>query len=167
MANTFELISGSTLGSSQSSYTFSSIPSTYTDLKLMVSARQDSGIYNYADGRITINGGGTAVTAKEIYGEASIPVAGSSTSIYVAVSTSTNTANSFSSTDFYFPNYTSALNKSFSADIVTEGNNTSQATTLKAFLWSNTSAITSITLLPSSGNFIAQSSFYLYGIKSS
>jgi hypothetical protein len=165
MANTFELITGSTLGSAASSFSFSSIPSGYTDLQIFASVRQDSGIYNYADGRITINGGGTAVTSRSIYGEASVPVAGSNTSIYLPVTTSTATANTFSSFSLYFANYLSSAYKSFSADAVSEANNSSAATEMHAYLWSNTSAITSITLSPSSGNFVAQSSFYLYGVK--
>ncbi len=43
MPNTYELIKGETLASSAASYTFSAIPSTYTDLVVRVSARGDAG----------------------------------------------------------------------------------------------------------------------------
>ena len=41
MANTYTLISSNTLTSSAASVTFSSIPATYTDLVLRISARSD------------------------------------------------------------------------------------------------------------------------------
>ena len=41
-ANTYTLISSNVLGSSAASVTFSSIPATYTDLVLRVSARTDA-----------------------------------------------------------------------------------------------------------------------------
>ena len=42
MATTYTLITSQTLASSAASVTFSSIPSTYTDLVLRVSARTDN-----------------------------------------------------------------------------------------------------------------------------
>jgi hypothetical protein len=39
MANTYELIEAQTLGTTATSVTFSSIPGTYTDLKLVASVR--------------------------------------------------------------------------------------------------------------------------------
>ena len=41
MPNTYELIKGETLTGSAASYTFSAIPSTFSDLVLKVSARTD------------------------------------------------------------------------------------------------------------------------------
>jgi hypothetical protein len=163
MAVNYVLLERIELAASAASVTFSNIPQTgYTDLKVVASLRQDSGTGNYSNGTITINGGGTAVTARELWGNGSGK--GSATGIYTIVSNASNTANSFSSAEFYFPNYTSSTNKSFSADLVSEGNFADEAIVLKGFLWSNTAAITSITLNPSSGNFIANSTVSLYGL---
>jgi hypothetical protein len=67
--------------------------------------------------------------------------------------------------EIYFPNYASATNKSFSIDSVTENNATLANQFLTAGLWSNTAAITSITLLAASGNLAYYSTASLYGIK--
>jgi hypothetical protein len=84
-----------------------------------------------------------------------------------------DTANTFGSTLIYIPNYTSSNNKSFSADVVMENNNTSNGgafMVLDAGLWSQTAAITSITINTSSGggsNFVQHSTATLYGINKS
>ena len=54
-----------------------------------------------------------------------------------------------------------------SADGVMENNATEAYQNLVAGLWSNTSAITSLTLAKSTGNFVQYSSASLYGIKNS
>jgi hypothetical protein len=61
-----------------------------------------------------------------------------------------------------FPNYTSSNFKSFSADGANEDNTTSIYMGLTAGLWSQTAAITSLTL--SGANFAQYSTFTLYGI---
>jgi hypothetical protein len=57
--------------------------------------------------------------------------------------------------------------KSFSTDSVSENNTTTAYATLGAGLWSDTSSLTSIKLIPSSGDFAINSTFYLYGISNS
>jgi hypothetical protein len=68
------------------------------------------------------------------------------------------TANTFSNTEFYIPNYTSSVAKSVSINGVGENNATQSAQAITAALWTGTAAITSVTILPSSGNTIAQHS---------
>ena len=50
-ANTYTLISSNVLASSAATVTFSSIPATYTDLVLRVSARNNDGVpFTYVGG---------------------------------------------------------------------------------------------------------------------
>ena len=87
--------------------------------------------------------------------------------IGAGVNDSSFTASVFASSEIYIPNYTSANNKSFSANSVNENNGTTTNMALNSNLWSNTSAITRITLDPFGGDFAQYSTATLYGIKSS
>jgi hypothetical protein len=80
------------------------------------------------------------------------------------IDAASNTSNTFSNTEIYIPNYTSNNYKSVSTDSVMENNATEAYANLNAILWSNTSAINSITLTPSAGNFAQYSEFTLYGV---
>ena len=172
MANTFELIASSTVtGATAASISFSSIPSTYTDLVLKVSVRGDN---NTATQQmyLTLNGTTSGYTARQVYGDGSSATSATLSNSGAAISivntnTSVSTANTFSSSEIYVPNYASSNYKSVSADSVTENNATGALAGLTAGLWSNTAAITTVTLTPQSGNFVQYSSAYLYGIKNS
>ena len=174
MASTYTLISSQVLGSSAASVTFSSIPSTYKDLVLRVSARSDSsagGILDYLD--ITYNGDTTSTySATNIYANGSTANSyrdsnvSPSTANYEAYSPSAGaTANTFSSVEFYIPNYTSSANKPVSIISAIENNATLGYIVPVAQLWRGTVAISSISLASNlSHNFVSGSSFYLYGI---
>ena len=172
MANTFELIASSTVtGATAASISFSSIPSTYTDLVLKVSVRGDN---NTATQQmyLTFNGTTSGYTARQVYGDGSSATSATLSNSGAAISivntnTSVSTANTFSSSEIYVPNYASSNYKSVSADSVTENNATGALAGLTAGLWSNTAAITTVTLTPQSGNFVQYSSAYPYGIKNS
>ena len=78
------------------------------------------------------------------------------------------TANTFTNTEFYIPNYAGSNYKSISSDYTSENNSsTSNALGLLAGLWSSTSAINQITISSSTGNFVQYCTAYLYGIKNS
>ena len=168
MANTYTLIASSTVGAGgAASVTLSSIPSTYTDLKVVVSARCTS----TGDFRAYVypNGASTNLNSTNLYGTGSSP--GSNTysngAIGFFINANDETASTFGNGELYFSNYASSNYKSFSIDGVTENNGTTTFCGLSAGLWSNTSAVTSLTLQPTSGSFIQYSTFYLYGIKNS
>ena len=169
MANpTMTLISSNTVGSgTTTSVTFSSIPATYTDLFVQVSARDSSGGTLNNNLQITFNGSSTSMTDLELYGTGTAAGSASLTAMRVGyVPSSTATANVFGSGEIYIPNYASANNKSASAFGVAEGNTAGMYMALEANLWSNTAAITSITFtLGNTYNFAQYSTFYLYGIK--
>jgi hypothetical protein len=169
MANpTFTLIASNTVGSGGvSSVTFSSIPATYTDLIIKASIRTDNA--SNLTGLITLNGSSSSFTYRQIEGNGTNAVSYNGTTNATNTGNGTGTtASTFSSFEFYFPNYAGSTNKSFSVDSVTENNATTAYADMSAILWSNTAAITSISLAPgSTANFAQYSTFYLYGIKNS
>jgi hypothetical protein len=171
MANpTMTLIASNTVGSGGvSSVTFSSIPATYTDLLLKISARTNRSAVqdNLA---ISLNNSSSSFSGITLYGYGSGAGAfstGGNTDVSIFDGAS-STASTFSNGDIYIPNYTSSNYKSWSADSVEENNNTTAYSYLNAGLWSNTAAITSITFASAnSASFVQYSTFYLYGISSS
>ena len=171
MATTYTLINSNVLTSSAASVTFSSIPATYTDLVLRISARSDNGAVN--DGlNMTFNGvGGTSYSRTMLRGNgsAATSVISSSTSSFQSapngVVGSTATSNTFGSIEIYVPSYLVSQNKPISYFGAGEDNNATAYMGVFAGLFSNTSAITSIVCSPVNGsNLVSGSSFYLYGI---
>jgi hypothetical protein len=147
-----------------SSISFSSIPQTYTDLKIVYSLRCTTANVN---SNISFNGSTSNVSWKQLYGNGASVGSNSGTTVYLGpvMSASTDTANTFGSSEIYIPNYISANNKSFSIDGVTENNSATAYQTMWAGLWSNTAAITSVSVAPSDGgNFAQYSTATLYGI---
>jgi hypothetical protein len=168
--NTFIKIASVTVGSGgASSIAFSSIPSTYTDLCIKLSARTNrSSIIDVA--MLAINGNTSSGSWREVYGDGASALGQSAInemrSSYVPGATATS--NTFSSSDIYLSNYAGNSNKSFSADGTGENNATTSYASIIAGLWSNTSAITSLTLTPLVGTlFVQYSTATLYGIKNS
>ena len=166
MANTFELIASSTVGSGgASSIDFTSIPSTYTDLNLVFSCRSTSAAATQSI-KIEINGSSSNFTNKEIYADGSTVGSYSGTTGAIGyIPAATGTANTFGTTSLYFPNYAGSTNKSFSTDYAREANATSVDMGFFANLWSITTAINQLTLRPSAGNLAQYSTAYLYGVK--
>jgi hypothetical protein len=64
----------------------------------------------------------------------------------------------------YLPNYAGSTNKPGSIITITESNTATLYEHTSAVLKINTAAITSVSLLTTSGNFVTGSSFYLYGL---
>jgi hypothetical protein len=169
MANpTYKLIASQVVGSGgASSITFSSIPQTFTDLKLVMSGRNNSVVGTY----MTFNGSSSGYSERLLYGTGSAANSTNTSGSYINWSflsnVSSDTANTFSNSEFYIPNYTGSNYKSVSSDSVTENNATAANIYVNAALWSNTAAITSITLTCNTAQFVQYSTFYLYGIKNS
>jgi len=166
MANTYELIASQTLATTATSITFSSIPSTYTDLELVMSARTNTNAIVDAL-FMSLNGSSASFTGKYLQGDGSTVVSGSLAQYVGGTEGSQPTANIFHNAKIYIPNYAGSNYKSYSADSAHENNATTAYAGLVAGLWSNTAAITSITIGPGSNSFITNSTFYLYGIKNS
>ncbi|NDB61455.1 hypothetical protein EB001_23900 [bacterium] len=169
MANTYTLIASSTVGSGgTATISFGSIPSTYTDLKLVYSARNTvSGTQEFI--KVTFNSNTSSYTLKSLQGDGNAASSNSWSFQWIGYAVgSTATASTFSNGEIYIPNYLSSNNKSFSSDNVAENNTTSAQSIMAANLWSNTAAITSIDLTMQGGyNFVQYSTAYLYGISNS
>jgi len=169
MPNTFELIASSTVGSGgASSIDFTSIPSTYTDLVLVTSARDVSGAtddFIYA----RFNSSASGYSGKLLRGNGSTAASGGigTTYAYVGQIEGTGrTSNTFTNSPCYIPNYAGSNQKSYSVDTVTEGNSTGAYAAIIAGLWTGTAAISSITLTSATGsNFAQYTTAYLYGVK--
>jgi hypothetical protein len=170
MANTYTLIQSVTVGSGgASSIEFGSIPQTYTDLMVVVSARSTRPTANNDDIIIKPNGATTSLSARYLVGTGSAVSSGTDTKILAGYMTAAGaTASVFGNSSIYIPNYAGSTNKSFSSDGVSENNATAVGMAIQASLWSSAAAITSLVLESYTGNNFAQySSASLYGIKNS
>jgi len=167
MPTTMQLIAKQTIGAGgAASVTFSSIPQTFTDIKVVVSVR---GTYVGPGNShsISFNGSSANFTGRLIQGNGASASSGTTTQYVGDIAAASSTANTFNNAEFYIPNYTGSNNKSISVDSVTENNATTAYATLVAVLWSNTAAINSITLTNDTGNYVEFSEFTLYGISNS
>jgi len=168
MADTFVKIATVTVGSGgAANVSFTSIPSTYTDLQLVLSGRGTTSAID-TDVTFSINSSTSNFSWRVLQGSGSAASsANGSTNRAGFITAATNTASTYGSAQWYFPNYTSSSFKAISADTVNERNATTVSMELAAILWSNTAAITSIALTPSAGNFEQYSTATLYGISKS
>ena len=167
MADTFVKIATVTVGAGgASTIDFVSIPSTYTDLCLKFSLRTSRGTFASDLVRVDFNGSSSSQSLRLLEGAGtSVSSFSLSTTQVASGTTSVSTANTFSNGELYIPNYTSSTHKSISSDSVTENNSTNGPLYLVAGLWSNTAAITRITLTDVNSAIIQQySTATLYGI---
>ena len=168
MASTYTLISSNTLSSSAASITFSSIPSTYTDLVIRGSVRSTTAI----DGQLTFNGtGGTVYSRTYLRGDGS--TTGSSRNSSTSQVTlddiyrnDSSTANTFASFEIYVPSYLVSQSKPVFYDGADETNGTTAYRYGIAGLFRDNTAISSLTLTFTTAA-VSGSSFYLYGISKS
>lgn len=150
------------------SFTFSSIPATYTDLCLKVSLRDNSSLTR-SIATLTFNGSSTGYSSIAVYGfngtSTGSAAGGSSYIDWCYAVGNAATASTFSNNDIYIPNYAGSQNKSVSIDFTAENNSSSlNILGVAAGLWSNSAAITSITFTPATPNLLQYSSAYLYGV---
>ena len=166
MATTCKLIAKNVLGSNTANVEFTSIPSTYTDLLVVASARTTRASNTWADVRIRYNGAANDTGLSGRYLQGNGATAASATVAYGwigDVTATTATSNTLASLEVYIPNYAGSTNKLFSSVCAHETNATTAYLVAIAGLWSDTSAITSLKLIPV-GDFVSGSSFFLYGI---
>ena len=157
----YTLIERKELTSAASSISFENIPQFYSDLVLQVSSRTDGG---GPDCLIRPNGSTSNMSGIRLRGNGS-NAASSVEGGYLENSVSTDTASTFSNGTAYFSNYSGSTFKLFSTDAIRENNATDSRQAIMANIWSDTAPITSLTLVPSASvNFVAGSSFSLYGI---
>jgi len=174
MPTTYTKIATVTVGSGgASSIAFSSIPNTFTDIKLVISARTNQSAYN--DNSIVLfnSDAGANYTSRRLNAEGSTVDSSTATSqngfYYLNFNGSSATSNTFCNNEMYIPNYTSSNQKSFSVDRAIENNSsTLNLISIFAGIWTGTAAITSISIAPYYGTlFVQHSTATLYGIKNS
>ena len=166
MALTFVALASVTVGSGgAANIEFTSIPGTYTDLAVLLCARTTRSAVTDSVA-IRFNDSTTSYTQRTLTGDGAAAGSDSETNIDGRQAGDTATANSFGNALYYIPNYAGSTNKSVSVDSVSETNATTAYMRLSAGLWSNTAAITKITLVSvNSANFKQYSTATLYGIK--
>jgi hypothetical protein len=155
---TYTLINSSTLGSAQSSVTFSSIPGTYIDLVLVMDATATT---NFTNTKIVLNSDtGTNYSWTNLKGDGSTASSaqGSTTAnLYLGlVNTGRGTYR------FMFQDYSNAT--TFKT-ILSAGGLAGNRVEYGVGLWRNTSAITSIQVVQPADTFASGSTFKLYGIE--
>lgn len=160
-----KLISTTTLGSAASNIEFTNIPGTYTDLYVIYSFRTTASANSNAI-YISLNGSTANFTARYLQGNGSAVASGTETRMVGYASAASDTSNTFGSSSIYIPNYAGSTNKSISTDGVSENNSGLAVQALTANLWSNTAAITSLTLASATAgaNLVTGSTASLYGI---
>jgi len=165
-ANTFVQIGSTvTVGSGgAASFTFTSIPATYTDLIIKVSGRDNRG-FTFDNMAPSFNASTSNISTSALYayGGTATPAAGSGAN-YQYVNGNSGTANLFSNYEWYIPNYAGSNYKSISSDSVTEDNSSNSIVSLAANLWSITTAINEITFTPVNGSLLQYTTASLYGI---
>ena len=168
MPATYTLISSNVLTSATGSVTFSSIPTTYTDLIIKTSIR-DTGDTANTEVLTRFNSDSSNLySGIFLRGNGSVASSGirsnESGAYPIANEPFNYTANTFANSEFYIPNYQSTTSKPISGFSAPENNATAASPlSVAATLYRNTSAINSITMISAIG-FASGSSFYLYGI---
>ena len=169
MAQNYVLLETIQLSQTATSVNFDNLPTSgYTDLKIVMSARitaasvQTTVVMN-------INGLSSGYADKYLYGSGTVAGSGSfgTSAAFIGDTPAANaTANTFGVADIYIPNYRSSSSKSFQIESVAENNATAAFMEIVAASNSTTSPITDISFTPSSGSFVAGSSFSLYAVAS-
>lgn len=162
MPATYEPIATTTLSSAASSITFSSIPGTYTDLRLVLVGRLASGFspllrFNGDTGSnysiTAVSGTGSAANSTRTINAAEINL--------TSQSPWETTLPSMTEIDIF--NYAGSTNKTALISASTDRNGSGAVERIVG-LYRSTSAITSITTLISGGTYDAGTRFTLYGI---
>jgi hypothetical protein len=159
MATTYEPIATYTVPSSQAAYTFSSIPSTYTDLVLVASIKY---VLAGEFSKLTFNGDtATNYSSTYIIGNGSAASSGrASNAAYIGTSYDANTE---TFTDIF--NIQNYANTTTFKTVLNRHSVAGTRVEALVGLWRKTpEAITSLTMT-SSGNYATGTTFTLYGIK--
>ena len=158
----YHSISSTTLGSTSSSVTLSSIPSSYTDLVLIITTTTSS-----LDPSIRLRYNGDTSTNYSYQnvigysGGAIAQIAGSANHTRISGAGATDTMNFYTCNVFDYANATTY--KTQLSRGVAPGN--SSTVDAHVGVWRSNDAITSMEIFPSAGTFSSGSVFALYGIK--
>lgn len=169
---TYKLIDTKTVTSNTNTVSFTSIPDTYTDLVLWISARNAQN--NYGGFFMYFNNTYSGMTYRFMRGyDTSSTQTGvqSSTVDVMQFPISGDTANTFSNAEVYITQYSSnAKTKFYRADSARiTPNITSNGGSIRMAngRWDSTAVINRVDLFTDTDNFLTGSKFWLYGIKNS
>jgi hypothetical protein len=158
------LVSTVTVGAGgAASIEFTSIPQTGTDLLVLVSARVTAATIA-SDLFFYINNSNTGVV-RWLQGTGSASRTNfytNSLNVWAGTNGASSTSNTFSNASYYFPNYTSTTNKSFSIDNVAENNATEAYQVIVAGSFATSSPITQLKFVD--GTYAQYSTASLYTI---
>jgi hypothetical protein len=169
MPATYEPIATTTISSATPSYTFSSIPATYTDLKLVTNMRSDRGGYSAelfirmngitttSYSNVSLRGDGTTATSGFVANETSISG--------INIGADLADSNLFTLTMIDFFSYAGSTFKTILASGGSQPRLSENYTRRVVGCFRSTAAITSITLSTSGSNIMAGTVISLYGIK--
>lgn len=150
-----------TIATAASSYTFSSIPATYTDLVLVVNAATGS---NDIDMYIQVNSDtGSNYSWTRMVGTGSVTSSSraSSSTLGFRVGNMSGSNVGQNNVIVQFQNYS---NTTTNKTVLSRGNNAANLVETFSGLWRSTVAINSMSINTQSGNFSVGSTFSLYGI---
>lgn len=167
----YTLIERRELSSNTSSVSFDNIPQFYTDLVIKSSARCTRADFALGSLNVQLNSVATGYSTRWLRRNETVDAVSSSSNsgssawqnIYT-VPGPTITADTFGNIEFYIPNYTASTQKSASSDGVGENNSTSNSSIFMAAHLSNVTAPVTSIQLTTNNDFVAGSSFSLYGI---
>jgi hypothetical protein len=169
MAITYKLIASHILTTTATNVTFSSLPTTYTDFLIKGSTKSDGASVNYRIdlkinnlttaiyNRQTVSATSSAVTASVNFGLTLMEFNNSTPG--------TGGTDAFSNFEMYIPVYNASVIKPISMmSVIDIYNNTGVYVNAFAGQCRDANPITSINLAVNSVNFVAGTSFFLYGI---
>jgi hypothetical protein len=164
MAVTYKLITKNVLSATTTTITLSSIPTTYTHLKLFISDRGSSSTLDasevwlnggnsnsYVNGYMDANDGGTPRSGQAGY--------------YQNITVPSNYGtNIFGFTEIVIPNYTGSQEKNMASWFNTENSAVNQYNGMSRTFTAVTSAVSSLSLNIRNGTFVVGTSMHLYGL---
>lgn len=162
---TYSLIQETTLTGSQNNFTFNSIPATFTDIKVEAFTRAATGGGTWGM-TVRFNGDTTSnYSYVRILGEGSTPVTdrgSNQTAAYVGNITGGGmTANQYSHTEMELLDYSNTTTHK----VCLSKNSSSLGAYSMVNTWRTTNAINSIQFIAASDNFVAGTTFRIYGIE--
>jgi hypothetical protein len=166
MPSTYEPIATTTLGSATNIITFSSIPATYTDLKISAVFQNTTAAY---DTWLSLNG----TTTGNLYSQTRLSANGSTVSANAGTSlnqgipitqTGATVSPHWSFCEIDIFSYAASINKTLLVSTSQDKNGSGQVERYVG-LFRSTSAITSLSLYYVDGNFSTGTTATLYGIK--
>ena len=159
--STYTPIATTTIGASTASYTFSSIPSTYTDLVLVTMGGSQVGDIL----AVQFNGDtGTSYSETLVYGTGSSALSSRTTSnnwISLLGKSVGNSGNNYDNSVMSIMNY---ANTTTYKTVLSRQNIPAYGVVADVGLWRNTAAINAIKIITSTGNIVSGTTFTLYGI---